>query len=64
MKRSIAYFGLILGAVAGLAAQSVSLTNTFGGNSDNVGTSDFLKFDKDGDKSNIVVGDRVQLDVS
>lgn len=64
MKRSIAYFGLVLGAVAGLAAQSVSLTNTFGGNSDNVGTSDFLKFDKDGDKSNIVVGDRVQLDVS
>lgn len=64
MKRSIAYFGLVLGAVAGLAAQSVSLTNTFGGNSDNVGTSDFLKFDKDGDKSNLVVGDRVQLDVS
>lgn len=64
MKRSIAFFGLVLGAVAGLSAQSVSLTNTFGGNSDNVGTSDFFKFDKDGNKSDIVVGDRIQLDVA
>ena len=64
MKKTIAFFGLVLGAAAGLAAQSVTVTNTFGGNSDNVGTSDFLKFDKDGDKSNIVVGDRVQLDVA
>ena len=62
MKRSVVFFGLVLGAVAGLAAQSVSLTNTFGGNSDNVGTSDFLKFANDGTKVTAIVGDRVQLD--
>ncbi len=64
MKRSIAFFGLVLGAVTVLSAQSISLTNTFGGNSDNVGTSDFLKFDDDSDKPDVVVGDRIQLDLA
>ena len=47
-----------------VSAQSLSLTNTFGGNEDNVGTSDFLKFDEDGNKEDAIVGDRVQLDVA
>ena len=56
------FTGLLLASAAG--AQNVSLTNTFGGNGDNVGTSDFLKFDKDGNKQDAIVGDRIQLDVA
>ena len=45
-------------------AQSISLTNTFGGNGDNVGTPDSLKFDKDGNKEDAVIGNRLQLDLA
>ncbi|EID85830.1 hypothetical protein MSI_06490 [Treponema sp. JC4] len=64
MKKSIisVFTALLLASAAG--AQNVSLTNTFGGNDDNVGTSDFLKFDKDGNKQDAIVGDRIQLDVA
>ena len=50
--------------LSAVMAQNVSVTNTFGGNSDNTGTSDFLKFDEDWNKADAVVGDRIQLDVS
>ena len=58
MKKSIisVFTALLLASAAG--AQNVSLTNTFGG------TSDFLKFDKDGNKQDAIVGDRIQLDVA
>lgn len=64
MKKSIisVFTALLLASAA--SAQNVSLTNTFGGNSDNVGTTDFLKFDKDANKKDATVGDRIQLDVA
>ena len=64
MKKYLLALGLVSLLSAGLSAQSVTLTNTFGGNSDNTGTSDFLKFDDSGDKDTAVVGDRIQLDVA
>ena len=64
MKKVILTTFAALSVAAVLSAQSVTLTNTFGGNNDNVGTSDFLKFDGDGDKTDAVVGDRLQLDVA
>ena len=64
MKKSFIVLGIALASLFSLNAQSISLTNTFGGNSDNVGTGDFLKFDKDGNKQNAVVGDRIQLDLA
>lgn len=64
MKKSLIVLGLTIASLFSVNAQNISLTNTFGGNGDNVGTSDFLKFDKDGNKKEAVVGDRVQLDVA
>lgn len=64
MKKYLLALGLVSLIVGGLSAQSVTITNTFGGNSDNTGTSDFLKFDDNGDKDTAVVGDRIQLDVA
>lgn len=46
-----------------LSAQSVSITNTFGGDEDNLSGNDFLIFDKDGDKEDTHISDRLQLDV-
>ena len=63
MKKIIAVGVTALLMVCTAGAQSISLTNTFGGNQDNVGTSDFLKFNADGTKQNAVVGDRIQFDV-
>lgn len=45
-------------------AQSISVTNIFGGNADNTPASDLLSFDKDFNRAEMNVGDRVQLDVS
>ena len=64
MKKIIITTIAALLTVSFTSAQSISLTNTFGGNGDNVGTTDFLKFDKDGNKKDAVVGDRVQLDLA
>ena len=47
-----------------LNAQSISITNTFGGDPDNLAGTDFLVFDKDGDKEDVHVADRLQLDVT
>ena len=47
-----------------VTAQSVSVTNTFGGDSDNLSGEDFLIFDKDGNKEDVHVSDRLQLDVA
>ena len=63
MKKLLLTSLLAAAAIVTAQAQSISLTNTFGGNSDNVGTSDFLKFNKDGTKKEAVVGDRIQLDL-
>ena len=64
MKKFLIVWSFFAFISAGLSAQSLSLTNTFGGNSDNVGTSDFLKFDQDSNKKAAVVGDRIQLDLA
>ena len=64
MKKFLISFAFLSLIAAGVSGQSISLTNTFGGNSDNVGTSDFLKFDEDSDKKAAVVGDRIQLDLA
>ena len=48
MKKIILSTVAAILATSFVSAQSVSLTNTFGGNEDNNGTSDFLKFDEDG----------------
>ncbi len=64
MKKSLVVLGIALASLFSLNAQSISLTNTFGGNSDNVGTGDFLKFDEDGNKGDALIGDRIQLDVT
>ena len=64
MKKIILSTVAAILATSFVSAQSVSLTNTFGGNEDNNGTSDFLKFDEDGNKQDAVVGDRIQLDVA
>lgn len=64
MKKTVVsiFTGLLL--VVSASAESITLTNTLGGNSDNSGTSDFLKFDKDWKKQDLAVGERIQLDVS
>ncbi len=64
MKKSLIISGLSFFLLFGAYSQSITLTNTYGGNDDNVGTSDFLKFDKDGNKEDAVVGDRIQLDLT
>ena len=54
---------MTLGAMA-FAEQKVSVTNILGGNTDNTGAKDFVQFDKDWNKQDMNIGDRVQLDVS
>lgn len=56
--------GIVL--ISGVSAQSISLTNIFGGDSDNLYSDEFLSFTKDDDgnlnKGNVNVADRLQLD--
>ena len=56
--------GIVL--ASGVSAQSITLTNIFGGNADNLYSSDFITLEKDEDgnlnKGNINVADRLQLD--
>lgn len=58
--------GIVL--TSGVSAQSISLTNIFGGDSDNLYSDEFLSFTKDDDgnlnKGNVNVADRLQLDFS
>lgn len=46
------------------AAETISLTNTFGGDNDKVSGKDFISFDKDGNKSETHISDRVQFDLA
>ena len=55
--------GIVL--ASGVSAQSITLTNIFGGDSDNLESGEFLTFTKDDDglnKTNVNVADRLQLD--
>ena len=56
--------GIVL--ASGVSAQSITLTNIFGGNADNLYSSDFITLEKDDDgnltKGNVNVADRLQLD--
>ena len=56
--------GIVL--ASGVSAQSITLTNIFGGNADNLYSSDFITLEKDEDgklnKGNVNVADRLQLD--
>ena len=56
--------GIVL--ASGVSAQSITLTNIFGGDADNLYSDDFIKLEKDDDgnltKGNINVADRLQLD--
>ena len=56
--------GIVL--ASGVSAQSITLTNIFGGDADNLYSSDFITLEKDEDgnlnKGNINVADRLQLD--
>ena len=58
--------GIVL--TSGVSAQSITLTNIFGGDSDNLYSDEFLSFEKDDDgnlnKGNVNVADRLQLDFS
>ena len=49
-----------------MSAQSITLTNIFGGDADNLYSNDFIKLEKDDDgklnKGNVNVADRLQLD--
>ncbi len=55
--------GITMG-LAGLSAQSLTLTNTFGGNADNSAVKDFLIFNDEWKKEEIHAGDRLQLDAA
>ncbi|MGN0732322.1 MAG: hypothetical protein ACI4MA_10515 [Treponema sp.] len=65
MKRILG-LALVSAVLAGGAfAQSISLTNTFGGDTDNISSDgEFFSIDKDGNKKTASIGDRIQLDVS
>ena len=56
--------GIVL--ASGVSAQSITLTNIFGGNADNLYSSDFITLTKNDDgklnKGNVNVADRLQLD--
>lgn len=56
--------GIVL--ASGVSAQSITLTNIFGGDNDNLYSEDFIKLEKDDDgnlnKANVNVADRLQLD--
>ena len=56
--------GIVL--ASGVSAQSITLTNIFGGDADNLYSKDFITLEKDEDgnlnKGNINVADRLQLD--
>ena len=56
--------GIVL--ASGVSAQSITLTNIFGGDADNLYSSDFITLEKDEDgnltKGNVNVADRLQLD--
>lgn len=56
--------GIVL--ASGVSAQSITLTNIFGGDADNLYSSDFITLEKDDDgnlnKGNVNVADRLQLD--
>ena len=56
--------GIVL--ASGVSAQSITLTNIFGGDADNLYSSDFITLTKDNDgklnKGNVNVADRLQLD--
>ena len=56
--------GIVL--ASGVSAQSITLTNIFGGDADNLYSEDFIKLEKDDDgnltKGNVNVADRLQLD--
>ena len=60
----IAFVSAVL--AGGAFAQSISLTNTFGGDTDNIGSNgEFISINKDGTKETTSsIGDRIQLDVS
>ncbi|MGN0738689.1 MAG: hypothetical protein ACI4LX_00790 [Treponema sp.] len=66
MKRILG-LALVSAVLAGGAfAQSISLTNTFGGDTDNISSNgEFISINKDGTKETTSsIGDRIQLDVS
>ena len=56
--------GIVL--ASGVSAQSITLTNIFGGDADNLYSDDFITLEKDDDgnlnKGNVNVADRLQLD--
>ena len=56
--------GIVL--ASGVSAQSITLTNIFGGDADNLYSKDFITLEKDEDgnltKGNVNVADRLQLD--
>ena len=55
--------GIVL--ASGVSAQSITLTNIFGGDSDNLYSKDFITLTKDDDglnKENVNISDRLQLD--
>ncbi len=67
MNRMNKLFVSILAGAAlsgSLSAQSVSLTNIFGGNTDNTAAKDLISFDKDWNKNDMSFGDRIQFDLS
>ena len=64
-KRFLSAVAAVSAMMFCLNAQSISVTNTFGGDTDNLSGNDFITFDEDGKKEDSVrVADRLQLDVT
>ncbi len=64
MKKLLVSAAALMTLAASLSAQSFSITNIFGADSDSAASSDFLIFDKDWNKQAINLGNRSQLDFS
>ena len=64
-KRFLSAVAAVSAMMFCLNAQSVSVTNTFGGDEDNLSGDDFLIFNKDGNREyDTHISDRLQLDVN
>lgn len=64
MKKIVFAGLLVVSTLTAMSAEGkISLTNTFGGDSGQIAGNNFLRFDKDGNKKDISVSERAQIDL-
>ena len=64
MKKIVFAGLLVISTLTAMSAEGkISLTNTFGGDSGQIAGNNFLRFDKDGNKKDISVSERAQIDL-